>query len=122
MNNLVPDKYSRWYKIKEKGNKTIDEFNKYIKKKYGVDVTLILSAEDDNIIYEKIKIRKISKQLKKKKEKMDKLKDSKLEDIFFRNAQTICKRYDIENDIFLKIKGFSNNGDYVEFPVIKIES
>ena len=65
-NKLIPDKYSRWYKIMEKGNKTIEEFNLYIKEKYGVDVTLILSAEDDRNIYEKINVRKLNKRLKKK--------------------------------------------------------
>ena len=50
----------------EKGNRTIEEFNLYIKEKYGVDVTLILSAEDDRNIYEKINVKKLlNKRLKK---------------------------------------------------------
>ena len=65
-NKLIPEKYSRWYKIMEKGNRTIEEFNLYIKEKYGVDVTLILSAEDDRNIYEKINVKKLlNKRLKK---------------------------------------------------------
>ena len=38
----------------ENGNKTIEEFNLYMKEKYGVDVTLILSGKDDRNIYEKL--------------------------------------------------------------------
>ena len=66
-NDLIPKYFSRWYKIVEKGNRTIEEFNDYIKEKYGIDVTLILSAEDDSVIYEKINIKKINKNSKRKK-------------------------------------------------------
>ena len=67
-NKLIPEKYYRWYKIMEKGNRAIEEFNLYIKEKYGVDVTLILSAEDDKNIYEKINAKKLlNKRLKKKR-------------------------------------------------------
>lgn len=119
-NDLIPKTFSRWYKIVEKGNRTIEEFNNYIKEKYGIDVTLILSAEDDSVIYEKINIKRINKRSKIKKEKMDKIKKLKLEDAFFEIAQTKCKNYNKENDVFLKIKGFNNNYDYIHFPTIKI--
>ena len=118
-NKLIPEKYSRWYKIMEKGKRTIEEFNLYIKEKYGLEVTLILSAEDDRSIYEKINIKLFNRRLKKKLEEMDKLKKSKLEDVYFETAQRICKNYDKNNDIFLKIKGFIGN-EYVDLPVIKI--
>ena len=65
-NKLIPKKYSRWNKIMEKGNRA-EEFNPYIKEKYGVDVTLILSTEDNRNIYEKINVKiLLNKRLKKK--------------------------------------------------------
>lgn len=119
-NKLIPEKFSRWYKMVENGNKTIEEFNLYMKEKYGVDVTLILSAEDDRNIYEKINIKKINRRNKKKFEEIELLKKSKLEDIYFETARMICKNYDKNNDVFLKIKGFIES-EYVELPVIKIQ-
>ena len=121
INKLIPEKFSRWYKILERGNKTIEEFNNYIKEKYGVDITLILSAEDDRIIFQKINKNKFNRRLKNKLDEMERVKKSKIEDIYFETAQKICKNYRINNDIFLKIKGFNEN-DYIEFPVIKIQN
>ena len=123
INGLIPNKFSRWYKLIEKGNMTIEEFINYIKEKYGVEISLILSAEDDRNIYEKINLKqKNKKKLQKIKEENDKIKNSKLEYVYFHTAKSICKNYDKNNDIFLKIMGYSNNGDYIELPVIKIEN
>ena len=62
INNLIPEKYSRWLKIIEGGNKTINEFIQYIKEKYEVNVTLILSAEDDRDIFELISPKRKNKK------------------------------------------------------------
>jgi len=120
INKLIPEKYSRWFKIIEKNNNinSINEFNIYIKNKYGVEVTLILSAEDDRDIYRKIMIKNknnISKIKLKQIEKMKELSNLRLEDVYF--------NYSLKNNknIFLKIQGIANNGDFVELPVIKYE-
>jgi hypothetical protein len=105
----------------EKGNKSIEDFIIYIKEKYGIDITLILAAEDDRVIYEKIICKKLNKRIKNKIEKMNEVKKLKLENIFFESAKEINKNYNNNNYIFLKIKGFNKDGKYVEFPTIKIE-
>ena len=120
-NNLIPEKFSRWFKIVEKGNKTINEFNQYIKEKYGVNVTLILSAEDDRDIYEKISDKRRNKKSQEKRKQMEMISNLKIEDLYINSAKKICKEYDKENQIFLKIKGITDNGSYVEFPVIKYQ-
>lgn len=121
-NNLIPEKYSRWKKIIIKGKEgmTIKEFNEYIKNKYGVNVTLIISAEDERDIFRK----KLSKgKFRSKKEKeMEKLLERNLDEVYFNTAQNICKKYERNNDIFLKVKGLLDNGQFVEFPVIKYET
>lgn len=122
VNKLIPEKFSRWYKIVYKGNKTIEEFINYIKDKYSVDTTLILSAEDGRVIFEKVYDQKFSSKLKnKKKERMDRISKLNVEDAFFETEMATCKNYNKNNDVFLKIKGFSKDGNYVEFPVIKFE-
>jgi hypothetical protein len=52
---------------------------------------------------------------------MEMISNLKIEDVYINSAQKICKEYDKENQIFLKIKGITDNGSYVEFPVIKYE-
>ena len=118
---LIPEKFSRWYKIIEKGNKTVEEFNNNIKEKYGVDVTLILSAEDDRIIFQTINKNKFNKKLQNKLDEIERIKKLKIEDIYYETAQKICKNYNRNNDIFLKIKGFFEN-DYIQFPVVKLQN
>ena len=120
-NALIPEKFSRWYKILEKGNKSIEDFNNYIKQKYNIDITLILAAEDDRIIYEKVPFKKLNVRTKKKIKKMEELKKLKLEEVFFDTALEINKNYDKDNYIFLKIRGFNKDNKYCELPVIKIE-
>ena len=122
INDLIPNRFSRWFKIEEKGNKTIEEFINYINNKYQVDVTLILSAEDDRKIFEKFRVKKESKLLKMKLKKMEKLKSLQLEDVYFDTSKEICCHYDRNNEIFLKINGFSNNEKYIEFPVMLIKN
>ena len=122
INDLIPNRFSRWFKIEEKGNKTIEEFINYINNKYQVDVTLILSAEDDRKIFEKFRVKKESKLLKMKIKKMEKIKSLKLEDVYFDTSKEICSNYDRDNEIFLKINGFSNNEQYIEFPVMIIKN
>ena len=118
INNLIPEKYSRWLKIIEGGNKTINEFIQYIKEKYEVNVTLILSAEDDRDIFELISPKRKNKKAREKKLLMDKIYNLKVEDVYFDTARNICKNYNKENEIFLKIKGITDTGFYTEFPVI----
>ena len=118
INNLIPEKFSRWLKIIERGNKTINEFNQYIKEKYGVNVTLILSAEDDRDIFELISAKRKNKKSREKKLLMDKIANLKLEDVYFSTATNLCKNYNKENEIFLKVKGMTDTGLYIEFPVI----
>ena len=120
-NALIPEKFSRWYKILEKGNKSIEDFNNYIKQKYNIDITLILAAEDDRIIYEKVPFKKLNVRTKKKIKKMEELKKLKLEEVFFDTALEINKNYNKDNYIFLKIRGFNKDNKYCELPVIKIE-
>ena len=122
VNNLIPQKFSRWYKIEEDGNLTIKEFNQKIKEKYGINVTLILSAEDDRVIYQKISLKSKNKKWQEKQMKMEILSNTKLEDVYFNTAKKICKDYDIKNDIFLKVKGLNDYGTYIEFPVMKIKN
>ena len=122
INDLMPKSFPRWLKIEEKGNKSIEEFINYINNKYGVNVTLILSAEDDRKIFEKFRVKKESKLLKMKIKKMEKLKSLKLEDVYFNTSKEICNNYDRDNEIFLKINGFSNDEKYIEFPVMLIKS
>ena len=54
--------------------------------------------------------------------KMEKLKSLKLEDVYFNTSKEICNNYDRDNEIFLKINGFSNDEKYIEFPVMLIKS
>lgn len=49
---------------------------------------------------------------------MKEISNKKLEDAYSA-AQNICKEYEKENEIFLKILGFAKNGNYVQIPVIK---
>ena len=121
VNNLIPLNFSRWYKILEKGDKTLGEFINYINKKYDIDCTLILSAEDDQCLFKKTKKKKrtnakFEETLKKMEENLNK----KIEDVYFDFSQSICKQYNRNNFIFLKIKGFSNKNNYVELPTIHI--
>ena len=121
INDLIPEKFSRWLKIIEKGNKTINEFNQFLKEKYGVNVTLILSAEDDRDIFEKIPSKSKSKKSIEKRLQMERISNLKLEDVYLNTAQKICKDYEKENEIFIKVKGITDDGTYVEFPIIKYE-
>ena len=124
INKLIPEKYSRWFKILERGDNinSINEFNMFIKQKYGVDVTLILSAEDDRDIYKKVKIKnknRISKIKLKQMEEMEKISKLRLEDVYFNSS---LEKYKTKNkNIFLKLQGITNNGDFIEFPVIKYQ-
>lgn len=122
VNNFIPKKFSRWYKIEENGKLTVKEFNQKIKEKYGINVTLILSAEDDRDIYQKISYKNKNKKCQEKLMKMEIISNTKLEDVYFNTAKKICKDYDMKNDIFLKVKGLTDYGEYVEFPVIKIKN
>ena len=122
VNNLVPEKYSRWYKIDEKINQTLMEFIQYIKEKYGIDITLILTSINDKPIYEKMRI---PKKIKNKKflEKQKKFEESlhrQISDIYFESIQKVCKDYNENNTIFINVKGFAQNNEYSELPVIKI--
>ena len=121
INDLIPEKFSRWLKIIEKGNKTINEFNQFLKEKYGVNVTLILSAEDDRDIFEKVPSKSKSKKSIEKRLQMERISNLKLEDVYLNTAQKICKDYEKENEIFIKVKGITDDGTYVEFPIIKYE-
>ncbi len=118
-NDIIPSKYNAWFKIIERGNKTIKEFNEYIKEKYGVNVTLILSAEDDRDIYEKVPAKKKTKKAIEKRKLMDKILNENLGDVYFNTAKNICNEYQKEKEIFLKVKGIDDNGSYIEIPVIK---
>ena len=122
VNELIPNKYSRWFKIEENGNKTIEEFIDYMNNKYQVYITLILSAEDDRQLFERIKVKKKSKLLIKKIKQMEEKKNLQLEDLYFQTSKEICNGYNKNNDIFLKIKGFDNNNNYIEFPVVVIKN
>jgi ubiquitin-activating enzyme E1 len=120
LNDLIPNKYSSsWYKIIERGNKTIKEFIEYIKEKYGIEATLILSAEDDRDIYEKISAKKKTKKALEKKRLMDNILNQKIGDIYYNTAKNICNEYEKENELFLKVKGIDSNGSYIETPIIK---
>ena len=118
-NNAIPSKYDSWFKIIETGNKTVKEFNEYIKEKYGVNVTLILSAEDDRNIYEKVPEKKKTKKALEKRKLMDKILNESLGEVYFNTAKNICNEYKKENELFLKVKGIDDNGSYIEIPVIK---
>ena len=59
---------------------------------------------------------KFEETLKKMEENLNK----KIEDVYFDFSQSICKQYNRNNFIFLKIKGFSNKNNYVELPTIHI--
>ena len=121
VNDLIPIHFSRWYKIYEKGNKTLGEFINYINEKYQIDCSLILSAEDDQCLYKKTKKRKIiNKKLEESLGKIEERLNKNIEDVYFDFSQTICKQYNRNNYIFLKIKGFSKNHNYVELPTIQI--
>jgi ubiquitin-activating enzyme E1 len=120
LNDLIPNKYSSsWYKIIEKGNKTIKEFIEHIKEKYGIEATLILSAEDDRDIYEKISAKKKTKKALEKKRLMDNILNQKIGDVYYNTAKNICDEYEKENELFLKVKGIDSNGSYIETPIIK---
>ena len=122
VNELLPNKYSRWFKIEENGNKTIEEFIDYMNNKYQVYITLILSAEDDRQLFERIKVKKKSKLLIKKIKQMEEKKNLQLKDLYFQTSKEICNDYNKNNDIFLKIKDFDNNNNYIEFPVVVIKN
>ena len=120
LNNLIPSKYSSsWFKITERGKKTVKEFIDYIRQKYGIDATLIISAEDDRDIYEKISAKKKTRKALEKKRLMDNILNQNIDEIYYSTAKNICKEYKKENQIFLKVKGIDNNGTYIETPVIK---
>ena len=118
-NEIIPKKYNSWFKIVEKGNKTIKEFNENIKEKYGVNVTLILSAEDDRDLYEKVSSKKKTKKALEKRKLMENLLNETLEDVYFNTAKKICNEYKKEKELFLKVKGIDDEGSYIEIPVIK---
>ena len=123
VNNLIPHHFSRWYKILEKGNKTLGEFINYIKEKYQIEITLILSAEDDKSFYKKPKRkRRLNKNLEETMKKIEEDMNRKIEDIYFDHVQSICKQYDRNNYIFFKIKGFSKENIYAELPTIQLIS
>ena len=52
---------------------------------------------------------------------MEKILNLKLEDVYLNTAQNMCKQYERDNEIFLKVKGITDDGTYVEFPIIKYE-
>ena len=120
LNDLIPNKYSSsWFKIIERGNKTVKEFIEHIKEKYGFETTLILSAEDDRDIYEKISVKKKTKKALEKKRLMDNILNQNIGDVYYTTAKNICNEYEKENELFLKIKGIDSNGSYIETPTIK---
>lgn len=120
LNNLIPSKYSSsWFKITERGNKTIKEFIDFIKEKYGIETTLILSAEDDRDLYEKISAKKKTKKALEKKRLMDNILEQNIGDVYYNTAKNICNEYKKENEFFLKVKGIDSNGSYIETPIIK---
>jgi ubiquitin-activating enzyme E1 len=119
INNVIPSKYNNWFKLNETGNKTIQEFNEYIKEKYGVNVTLILSAEDDRDIYEKVPAKKKTKHAQEKRKLMENISKQNLEEVYFNTAQKVCSKYKREKELFLKVKGIDDNGTYTEIPIIK---
>ena len=119
-NNLIPSKFNSWFKIIERGgNKTVKEFIDYIREKYGLDATLILSAEDDRDIFEKIPAKKRSKKAQEKRRLMENILKQNIEDVYYSTAKNICNEYKKENELFLKVKGFDCNGTYTEIPIIK---
>jgi ubiquitin-activating enzyme E1 len=120
LNNLIPAKYNSWFKITEKGKKTIKEFIDFIKEKYGINTTLILSAEDDRDIYEKISMKKKSKKAEEKRRLMEKILNQNIDEVYYNTAKSICKEYQKENEIYLKVKGMDDKGNYIEIPVIKL--
>ena len=117
--DIIPNKYNSWFKIVERGKKTVKEFNDFIKDKYGINVTLILSAEDDRDIYEKVPIKKKTKKALEKKRLMDNILNESLDEVYFNTGKKICNEYQKEKEIFLKVKGMDDNGSYIEIPVIK---
>ena len=119
LNKLIPTKYSSWFKLIEKGNQTVKEFIDYIKEKFGIDITLILSAEDDRNIYEKIPPKKKSKKLQEKRRLMENILNQNIDDVYYNTAKNICNEYEKENELYLKVKGIDKNGTYVEAPIIK---
>ena len=121
LNDLIPAKYSSsWFKIIERGNRTVKEFIDYIKEKYGIEATLILSAEDDRDIYEKVSCKKKNKKALEKKRLMENILTQNIDDIYYNTAKNICKEYQKDNDIFLKVKGIDKDGSYIETPIIKL--
>ena len=68
--------------------------------KYQVYITLILSAEDDRKLFERIKVKKKIKLLINKIKKIEEIKIFKFEDIYFQTSKEICNSYDKNNDIF----------------------
>jgi ubiquitin-activating enzyme E1 len=120
LNDLIPNKYSStWFKIIEKGSKTVKQFINHIKEKYGIEATLILSAEDDRDIYEKISSKKKSKKALEKKRLMDNILSQNIDDVYYKSAKNICNEYEKENELYLKVKGLDSNGSYIETPIIK---
>ena len=121
LNDLIPAKYSSsWFKIIERGNRTVKEFIDYLKEKYGIEATLILSAEDDRDIYEKVSSKKKNKKALEKKRLMENVLNQNIDDIYYNTAKNICKEYQKDNDIFLKVKGIDKDGSYIETPIIKL--
>jgi ubiquitin-activating enzyme E1 len=120
LNDLIPNKYSStWFKIIEKGSKTVKQFINHIKEKYGIEATLILSAEDDRDIYEKISSKKKSKKALEKKRLMDNILSQNIDDVYYKSAKNICNEYEKENELYLKVKGLDSNDSYIETPIIK---
>ena len=121
LNDLIPAKYSSsWFKITERGNRTVKEFIDYIKEKYGIETTLIISAEDDRDIYEKISNKKKTKKALEKKRLMENILNQNIDDIYYNTAKNICNEYQKENELFLKVKGIDKDGSYIEAPIIKL--
>ena len=118
-NDIIPNRYDTWFKIIEEGNKTVKEFNNYIKEKYDVDVTLILSADDDRNIFEKIPLKKRTKNALEKRRQMENILNEKLDNVYYDTGKKICNEYQKEKVLFLKVKGIDNKGEYIEIPTIK---
>ena len=51
---------------------------------------------------------------------MENVLNQNIDDIYYNTAKNICKEYQKDNDIFLKVKGIDKNGSYIETPIIKL--
>lgn len=119
VNKNLPKKFSRWDKIEVKGSRTVKDFIDYIKEKYEIDVTLILSAEDNSDIFAKKFVKFLTKKARKEKELLEKKLNQTIEDIYYSISEKNCKKFERSKIIFLRVSGLDKNDSYVALPIIK---